>query len=157
MTNSTNGVLLYRATRDGFTAKAFHEKCDGKANTLTIIMTNENYVFGGYTAAEWNSAGFYIEDSSAFIFSLRRNGISKRDKLTVKNEKYAINGNSKIGPSFGYIDIRINDRSDINTGSRAIFCSFYQCPPGFTTSLLAGSYDKWLTSEIEVYSIHQAN
>jgi hypothetical protein len=49
------GNLLYRATRDGFTASAFHEKCDGKENTITIIKTNGNYVFGGYTSAKWNS------------------------------------------------------------------------------------------------------
>ena len=45
------GNLLYRATRDGFTASAFHEKCDGKENTITIIKTNGNYVFGGHTSA----------------------------------------------------------------------------------------------------------
>jgi hypothetical protein len=40
MTNSKNGTLLYRGTRDGFTAKSFHEKCDGKENTITIIKTD---------------------------------------------------------------------------------------------------------------------
>jgi hypothetical protein len=41
-------LLLYRATRDGFDASSFHSKCDGKANTVTIIKTDSNYVFGGY-------------------------------------------------------------------------------------------------------------
>ena len=49
MTSFTDANLLYQATRDGFSAKAFHQKCDGYQNTLTIIKTNGNYVFGGYT------------------------------------------------------------------------------------------------------------
>ena len=55
MTRSSTGRLLYRATRDGFTAEAFHLKCDGKENTLTIIRNNLDYVFGGYTTAKWLS------------------------------------------------------------------------------------------------------
>jgi hypothetical protein len=47
MTESTNGTLLYKATRDGFEPSSFHEKCDGKENTIAIIETNGNYVFGG--------------------------------------------------------------------------------------------------------------
>jgi hypothetical protein len=33
--------LLYRGSRDGFSAKAFHSKCDYKANTLTIIKVSK--------------------------------------------------------------------------------------------------------------------
>jgi hypothetical protein len=40
---TSKGNLLYRATRDGFTSKAFHSKCDGKGNTITIIKNNLNY------------------------------------------------------------------------------------------------------------------
>ena len=71
MTTSNNEKLLYRATRDGFTAKAFHSICDGKANTITIIKNNFNYVFGGFASAAWNSSGIFASDNSAFVFSLR--------------------------------------------------------------------------------------
>ena len=39
MTNSKEceGSLLYRATRDGFGAKAFHSKCGRRENTITLI------------------------------------------------------------------------------------------------------------------------
>jgi hypothetical protein len=160
MTQSTNGTLLYRATRDGFTALAFHEKCDGKANTVTIIKTNGNYVFGGYTSAKWNSDLSYSIDASAFIFSLRRDGISKSYQFKITKPQYAIFGGSYGGPNFGVGDFEIRDRSDINTGSWTRFCFTYQCPSGYsfdeyTKSFLAGSYNKWLTSEIEVYQIFQ--
>ena len=42
MTKSTKGDLLYRASRDGFTGQAFHSKCDGKGNTISIIKNNSN-------------------------------------------------------------------------------------------------------------------
>jgi hypothetical protein len=158
MTSSSNEVLLYRATKDGFTGEAFHQKCDGKANTVTIIKTDGDYVFGGYTAAEWNSDGNKIEDSNAFIFSLRRNGVSQSDKFLVYKTNEAIFGYSGYGPTFGLRDFIIKNRSDINKGSFSWFCSSYQCPPGYsrgyyTRSFLAGSEDDWLTTEIEVYQI----
>jgi hypothetical protein len=41
MTDSSNRIVLYRATRDGFTAKELkNEKCDGIENTVTIIKTD---------------------------------------------------------------------------------------------------------------------
>ncbi len=80
----SNGNLLYRASRDGFNDRAFHEKCDGKANTITIIKNNFNYVFGGYTAAIWTSTGRWTYDSSAFIYSLRKYGTSNSHKFPIQ-------------------------------------------------------------------------
>jgi hypothetical protein len=37
---SLTGRLLYRATKDGFTAEAFNFKRDGKENTITLIKNN---------------------------------------------------------------------------------------------------------------------
>ena len=34
--------------RDGFGAKIFHEKCNYKGETLTIIQSKDEYIFGGY-------------------------------------------------------------------------------------------------------------
>jgi hypothetical protein len=41
--------LLWRGSRDGFTAKEFHLRCDGRANTLTLIADTDGNVFGGFT------------------------------------------------------------------------------------------------------------
>ena len=101
ITQSSKFTLLYRATEDGFTANAFHAKCDGKAKTITIIKTNANYVFGGYTSAAWNNNGTYIADTNAFIFCLRRNGVSQFEKFIVKNPNAAIIGHYHYGPIFG--------------------------------------------------------
>ena len=83
MTESSNGILLYRATRDGFTVDEFHSKCDGKANTITIIKNNLDFVFGGFCAEQWTSEFCWVVDPKAYLFSLRRNGVSKNDKFMV--------------------------------------------------------------------------
>ena len=70
MTHFKNGTLLYRATRDGFDAAAFHNKCDGRPNTVTLIETDSNNVFGGFASSKWNSSGYFIADFGAFVFSL---------------------------------------------------------------------------------------
>jgi archaellum component FlaC len=41
--------LLWRGSRDGFTAQEFHRRCDGRANTLTLISDTDGNVFGGFT------------------------------------------------------------------------------------------------------------
>ena len=46
--------LLFRASRDGFAAEAFHAKCDNKGPTVTIAKSGE-YIFGGFTEASWTS------------------------------------------------------------------------------------------------------
>ena len=85
MTGSTNGKLLYRATRDGFSAQEFHSKCDYQANTITIIRNDLNYVFGGYASAAWKSGCKFAVDHN--VYSLRRNGESKKEKFMV-NRSY---------------------------------------------------------------------
>ena len=101
LSNCVNGSILYRATRDGFEASKFHATCDGKENTVTIIKNNFNYVFGGYTSAKWASEGKWISDAQAFIFSLRRNGVSNNNKFLPINSSYAIYGHPNCGPAFG--------------------------------------------------------
>ena len=45
-------LLCYRATSHGWTNQIFHQKCDRKSNTVTIIRKG-SYVFGGYTDIPW--------------------------------------------------------------------------------------------------------
>ena len=63
--------LLYRGTRDGDSAKKFHEKCDNKAPTIVLCKDKTGQIFGGFTKAEWDSKGQHPKyDKDAFIFSL---------------------------------------------------------------------------------------
>ena len=49
---SHNYVLIYRASRDGWAASSFHQRCDLKGPTVTVARSG-NYIFGGYTQAQW--------------------------------------------------------------------------------------------------------
>ena len=51
--------LLYRASRDGWTASNFHSCCDNKGPTVTVIQ-NGNYIFGGYTEHEWKGKNLWL-------------------------------------------------------------------------------------------------
>ena len=46
--------LLFRASRDGFTAETFHSRCNNKGPTVTIVKSGEN-IFGGFTEQPWKS------------------------------------------------------------------------------------------------------
>ena len=161
MTNKSAKTLLYRATRDGFTPAAFHSRCDNISNTITIIKTNLNYVFGGYTSVGWNSNEEWITDSDAYIFSLRRNGISTNEKYVVKSPQYAYIGFSSsnlFAFGAGY-DVLISANSNKNNGSFTNFGFSYQLPLGYTypsqkaQNYLSGNYNNWFTTEIEVFQL----
>lgn len=47
--------LLYRGSRDNFKARTFHEKCDNKGETLVIVKSDHDHIFGGYTEINWDS------------------------------------------------------------------------------------------------------
>ena len=61
--------LIYRGSQDGFEVSTFHTKCDNTENSLTIIKSTNDNIFGGYTEQSW-SGNISKNDSNAFIFSL---------------------------------------------------------------------------------------
>jgi hypothetical protein len=67
--------LLWRGGRDGFGARDFHSRCDGHANTLTVILDTNGNIFGGFTPVEWKSSTHvkFKADASlkSFLFTLK--------------------------------------------------------------------------------------
>lgn len=63
---------LYDDEADGRTLKSFYSKVANKGWTITIVKTQSNKVFGGFTQAEWNDGpeSYYKADNKAFIFSV---------------------------------------------------------------------------------------
>ena len=147
--------LQYRATRDGFTAQNFHDKCDTVANTLTIIKSTNGNIFGGFIEKAWDSLGKWYQDPKAFIFSLV-NKENKPLKALCTNGASAIYSNLTYGPTFGGgHDIYISSGSNANQTSYSKFGSSYyhaDYQNGTTKaySILAGSYN-FQTLEIEVF------
>ena len=45
--------VVYRATRDGFDVGKFHSLVDNQGPTLTVILSKDGFLFGGYTSKSW--------------------------------------------------------------------------------------------------------
>ena len=45
--------LLYRGSRDGFLPSDFHSYCDFKNETVMLIKSDKDSIFGGYTNIQW--------------------------------------------------------------------------------------------------------
>lgn len=140
--------LLYRASEDGFSSANFHEKCDGVKNTLTIVKTTNNNIFGDYTGGAWNSSGNYVHDTSSFMFSLI-NPSNDPFKAKCTNSRYAIYGHPSYGPTFGHgHDFLVSSNSNKNKASVSMFGRTYT--HGSHDLILMGSY-RFQTTEIEVF------
>jgi hypothetical protein len=51
-------TLLFKSSRDGPLSSKFHEKCDHKGETLTLIRPKDlREIFGGYNPLPWKKAG----------------------------------------------------------------------------------------------------
>ncbi len=60
--------LCYRASRDGWSAQAFHRHCGNKGPTVVLIKAN-NCIFGGYTDKNWGgTVGMVIKMPTTDLF-----------------------------------------------------------------------------------------
>lgn len=97
--------LLYRASKNGFGARDFHFQCDGHSNTIIIVKTDDNWVFGAYCSAKWSSENDrWQEFQGSYIFSLRKNIANYNlERDSFKADFNGINHvyyNSFVGPIF---------------------------------------------------------
>ena len=84
--------LLFKMVRDGDSTKSFHNLCDNKGPTVTIIETDDNYLFGGFTNGSWDSDGHWANHGRDFVFSINQK------KIYYKGDK----GNGiECGPTYG--------------------------------------------------------
>ena len=105
--------LNYRASRDGFDAMDFHKKCDGIANTLTVIKSENGNIFGGFTEQKWHpgwdlerleSLDRCVKDPKAFIFSLVNKEENPFKVMCSNKGDGAILCQDMFGPCFGIGD-----------------------------------------------------
>ena len=138
--------LLFRASKDGFQAKDFHSKCDGKSNTVTLVETTTGRRFGGFTDVNWDQSNNYKTGSNGFIFSLDDKAIYYN-----KNSNYNIYCNSSYGPTFGGgHDFYLCDECNTNNSSYNNTDHSYDTKG--LKSAMAGSY-YFLVKDYEVYQL----
>jgi hypothetical protein len=83
-------VLLWRGSRAGFRARDFHGRCDGHANTLTLILDTGGNVFGGFAPLQWESAFKLSEDSKCAEQSTMDSAVLEViDKKFLFNKSYS--------------------------------------------------------------------
>ncbi|CAB4393408.1 unnamed protein product [Rhizophagus irregularis] len=97
-----NFNLLYRASRDGNTAAAFHAKCDNKGATIVVAkITNSEQIIGGYNPLFWDSSNSNKSIKDSFIFSIADKNDFLSAKVVYSNRKCHVQCYPNCGPIFG--------------------------------------------------------
>ena len=88
---------LFDSSINGDSALAFHNMCDNKFNTISLIETSNGHRFGGYAYECFESPNEYFDkkDNLSFVFSLDKMRI-----YDVIKGKYAISCDKNYGPYF---------------------------------------------------------
>jgi hypothetical protein len=154
-----NFALLWRGSRDGFGARDFHSRCDGHANTLTVILDMRGNIFGGFTPVEWESVMFPGKSKAdpslkSFLFTLKNphNVPARRFVLKPEKKNKAISCSSGRGPHF--CDMAISHNCNSNT--RSYTCKFgesYTNDTGLDRYTFFTGSEKFQVEEIEVFEI----
>jgi hypothetical protein len=148
--------LLYRGSRDGFGSEAFHERCDGHPETLTIVQTQTGYIFGGYTPLAWASGGGYIADDGvrSFIFTVKNpHGLSPRIfRLKQDMKQYSVWCTSGYGPTFGGgNDICIYNHCNTSNSNYVNLGHSYNNDTGMDGRTLLAGESNFTVQELEVF------
>jgi hypothetical protein len=149
-------TLLYRGSRDGFGSSNFHQKCDGKSNTLTVIETTKGFVFGGFTPVGWDSSGNYKADNSqkSFLFTVKNPRGSEGRKFVMANSANAILCDRTSGPTFGNgNDIHVANGCNGNTSSYTCLGNAFRNDTGINSNQVFTGEQSFTVKEIEVFLI----
>ena len=107
---------IYDAATHGWKKEDFHSRCDKKGWTLTIVETTKDFIFGGFTTAEWESAPYpYISKPCPHLFLFSVNEDTKYP--ITSGDRDAIICNSGFCAAFGEIELVIASDSNNNTRS----------------------------------------
>jgi hypothetical protein len=153
-----SSVLLWRGSRDGFSARDFHDRCDGHAPTLTLILHTEGNIFGGFTPVAWESCEWnnrFKADPSlkSFLFTLKNphNCPPRKFWLRADMKDKAIGCLAAWGPHF--CDIRISDNCRSGTSQTWSFGSTYTNDTGLDGRTFFTRSQEFTVKEIEVFQI----
>ena len=108
---------LFDSSSNGDSAFTFHNLCDYKKNTISLVETTSGHRFGGYTSECFESPNLYFDkkDNLSFVFSLDKMRI-----YDVIKGKYAISCDKKYGPYFRDDQICVVDKFFSNESGTCI-------------------------------------
>ena len=110
--NKRCAELLYKKSRDGDSYDKFHQLCDKKGKTLTLIKSSEGFIIGGYSPLDWDSNSGWKKDNETFLFSITNKKIYKK----IRNKESSIYGGKHVGPWFPYIGFRDSGKENMTQG-----------------------------------------
>ena len=122
---------------------------------MTVIQSNNNYLFGGYTSVAWTSCNNYVADSKAFLFTLTNSHNIPPTKYPIQatTAQYSTNHNSGYGPTFGGgHDIHVSSDSNSNNSSYTNFPNTYTDATGKGNNTFTRNRN-FTTSDIEVFKL----
>ncbi|KAL7717644.1 TLDc domain-containing protein [Entamoeba marina] len=108
--NKAEFMILFDSDLQGDGAETLSKSIINKRDIYFIHFDNNTNVFGGYVSSVITQTTGYVEDSNSFVFSLIRNGVVKKTRYLIKNDKkgYAFGlvneKHSSILYSFGKFD-----------------------------------------------------
>ncbi|GAB5369045.1 hypothetical protein AAMO2058_001371700 [Amorphochlora amoebiformis] len=155
----------YQASKHGWDAKAFHNRCDNKGPSLVVGRTTSGVTFGGFMPLEWKSSNDYRETDRDFLFYVPNKNadpvkISKRDFSPVYDYR-------RGGPQWGSEGLLIGEPEssvmgvftgpdpegvaigNLQKAKSKLGLSHERGPDGRDS--LFGSDNKVILSELEVY------
>jgi hypothetical protein len=150
-------LLLYRGSRDGFKASAFHRLCDGQSMTVTIVLTTNGNIFGGFTPIAWRNSGNNLSDAQgeSFMFSLKNPSNIAPRRFVLRDRERAIYCTSSQGPDFGITgnEMLISDNCNTMSCYCGSFGTAYHNDTGIDSATFLDGNAKFLVQEIEVFKV----
>ena len=144
---------IYSGINDGFSSKIYHNKCDYKGETITVIKSHLHTIFGGYAGIPWSRGNKYEDDPNAFLFQLHPN-------VSVFKHKYG-NGLNAVFHSdeaflvnFGGNDLEIYDGCD-KFGGNVCHPKYYDIDKSYQLIGRKSSddYGEFKVNNIEMFQI----
>jgi hypothetical protein len=148
--------LLYRGSRDGFGVNAFHSRCNGHANTVTLVLSKNESVFGGFTPVSWTSRNEYAADPrvQSFIFTIKNPHKLPERIFKLKQASTAISDCSSYGPTFGSgYDFHLCDQCQSVNDSYSILGNSYANDTGIAGNQVLTGAEHFTVKEIEVFEV----
>ena len=149
--------LLFRGTRDGMTANAFHNKCDNQGPTIILIKNDKDHIFGGYAPISWTKDEGNKNAPKSFLFTLTNIYNTKPTKFQSKNNGNEVYHHKDYGPIFGKdgMDLCIYSNFSEKNGPNANFPTSFQDGLGKKGSIFTSDENKgnFTIKEIEIFKL----
>jgi hypothetical protein len=148
--------LLYRGSRDGFRAEDVHRCCDNRGRTLTVILSDNDSIFGGYSTLPWTSQGSWVLDSGpkCFLFTIKNPHDLPPRIFARKQGDWAILDKGGIGPTFGGgHDLHVCDQCHTAKGSYTYPGRSYNNDTGLAREVVFTGAQSFLVKQIEVFEV----